>query len=243
MQHRLSVPLGLALLATGFGCAAPQPTVSDIQLMENAVKAESQQAQRTIMGLHAEVQGLQRDLGAARAALARAEGELREAQRRLAQEGQAGSAQREELARLREERDRLVQSSAAVQDQLRQQSAAAGNEQNRLQAVEAALERHAKEMAELKAVQKRAALRPKAKTPEPAPAAPVPGDGAPGVVASPEAESVSPRTVIVERGDTLSQLAQKYRVRMAVIKALNRIENTDHIEPGQKLILPEASPS
>ncbi|HZC66998.1 MAG TPA: hypothetical protein VE201_00110, partial [Nitrospirales bacterium] len=81
------------------GCAGP--SVRDFQMMQTALKAESLQAQRTITDLRTEMQGLQRELGAARAAQARLEGELREAQRR-AQEAQRGvDAQREELVRTR----------------------------------------------------------------------------------------------------------------------------------------------
>src|SRR3989475_12594438 len=71
--------IGLFLWA---GCAGPQPSARDLQVIESASKAESMQAQRTILDLHAEIQGLQRDLGAARAAQARLEGELRRSEER-----------------------------------------------------------------------------------------------------------------------------------------------------------------
>src|SRR2546427_13233895 len=63
------------------GCAGP--SIRDFQMTQAALKAESAQAQRTITDLRAEMQGVQRDLGAARAAQARLEGELREAQPRV----------------------------------------------------------------------------------------------------------------------------------------------------------------
>ena len=52
--------IGLFLWA---GCAGPQPSARDLQVIESASKAESMQAQRTILDLHAAIQSLQRDLG------------------------------------------------------------------------------------------------------------------------------------------------------------------------------------
>src|SRR5438309_8552084 len=110
--------LCLGALGVGAGCVGlTQPSVKDIQLVENAAKAQSMQAQRTIMGLHADIQGLQRELGTARGIAAKLEGDLREAQLRLTEDGRTGSGQREELARMREERDRLSQSAAAMQEE------------------------------------------------------------------------------------------------------------------------------
>src|SRR2546427_819587 len=57
---------GLCMVA---GCAGP--SVRDFQMMQASLKAESAQAQRTITDLRAEMQGVQRDLGAARAARAK----------------------------------------------------------------------------------------------------------------------------------------------------------------------------
>src|SRR3989442_11286574 len=154
---------GLLLWA---GCAGPQPSARDLQVIESASKAESMQAQRTILDLHAEIQGLQRDLGAARAAQARLEGELREAQHRVQEAQHQVDAQREELTRVREERDRLAQTGREVQGQLvelgrlRQQAADAEGSQARLQAMEAAVEKQARELAELKAGAQKAAAGP-----------------------------------------------------------------------------------
>ncbi|HZC67244.1 MAG TPA: hypothetical protein VE201_01370, partial [Nitrospirales bacterium] len=149
------------------GCAGP--SVRDFQMMQTALKAESLQAQRTIMDLRTEMQGLQRELGVARAAQARLEGELREAQRR-AQEAQRGvDAQREELVRTREERDRLAAISRELQGQLvelgrlRQQVGEAGHDQSRLQSLEQAIERHTQELAELKAAMQKISTRSKPK--------------------------------------------------------------------------------
>src|SRR2546428_2267911 len=160
--------IGLFLWA---GCAGPQPSARDLQVIEYASKAESMQAQPTILDLHAETQGLQRDLGAARAAQARLEGELREAQHRVQEAQHQVDAQREELTRVREERDRLAQTGREVQGQLvelgrlRQQAADAEGSQARLQAMEAAVEKQARELAGLNAGAQKSAGRGERKLP------------------------------------------------------------------------------
>src|SRR5881396_7259 len=189
------------------GCAGP--SVRDFQMMQASLKAESAHAQRTITDLRAEMQGVQRELGAARAAQARLEGELREPQRRVLEAQRALEAQREELVRTREERDRLAAISRELQAQLvelgrlRQQVGEAGRDQSRLQAIEQAIERQTRELTELKsAMQKPTSARlavPMYKDVSDQPAL--------SAESAESAESAS-RTVIVERGDTLWGLAR-----------------------------------
>jgi len=209
--------------------------------MQATLKAESAQAQRTVTDLRAEMQGVQRDLGSARAAQARLEGELREAQRR------ALEAQREELVRTREERDRLAAISRELQAQLvelgrlRQQVGEAGRDQSRLQAIEQAIERQTRELTELKSAMQKLSTRAKQKPTSARLAVPMYKDVSDQPALSAEsaesAESAS-RTVIVERGDTLWGLARKHRVRLSELIAVNDL-TSDLIRPGQELILPE----
>ena len=221
------------------GCAGP--SVRDFQITQAALKAESAQAQRTITDLRAEMQGVQRDLGAARAAQARLEGELREAQRRVQEAQRALEAQREELVRTREERDRLAAISRELQAQLvelgrlRQQVGEAGRDQSRLQAIEQAIERQTKELAELKSAMQKLSTRAKQKPTSARLAVPMYKDVSDQPALS--AESAS-RTVIVERGDTLWGLARKHRVRLSELIAVNDL-TSDLIRPGQELLLPE----
>jgi chromosome segregation ATPase len=147
----------LAVLVAVTGCARTTLTAQDQELVQAALKAESAQTQRAMVDLRAEIQGLHKELGTARAAQARLEGELRESQRRLGDTQRVADAQREDLARTREERDRQAQTGRDFQGQLaeltrlRQQVAtAAVGDQKRLQDLEAALERQAKEIAELR---------------------------------------------------------------------------------------------
>ena len=63
------------------GCSSL--STNDYAIMHEALKEESAQAQRTAARLHAQVQALQEQLGASRAAQARSQGELRDSERRL----------------------------------------------------------------------------------------------------------------------------------------------------------------
>lgn len=240
--------LVVALLVSG-GCTwFRSSSARDLQVMETALKAESQQSQRTITDLRAELQGLQQQLSAARIAQSRLEGELREAQRRLAEAQRTVEVQREDLMRARDERDRLAhtgrdfqghltelgrlrqQVAEAIRDQTRDQT----RDQGRLQSLEAALAKQAQDVAELKASVRKPAsqLRPKqAKAARPT--------SPERAKAAGEPTASSPRTVTVEPGDTLWALARKHRVDLAELKAVNRI-SSDLIVPGQELVLPDS---
>lgn len=232
----------VALVVLG-GCAGLQTTTHDLQVMETAARAEFQQAQRTILDLRAEIQVLQRELGTARAAQARTEGDWRETERRLRDAQHVVDLQREEMAQARAERERLTQAGRDMQGQLaemgnlRQQVADAARGQERIKTLEETVEKYAKEMADLKAALRRPATRSR-QTPTslgqiiPIPAGPV-------NVALPVGgpATTSQRTILVQRGDTLWDLARKYQVNLLLLKALNDLK-TDLIVPGQELILP-----
>ena len=166
----------LAALAAASGCTGFQPTARDFQVMQAAHDAESAQTQRTILDLRAEAQGLQRELGTSRASLARLEGELRDARGRSAEAQRMMDAQRDELSRLREERERTAQAVREIEGQLvelgrlRQQAADTAREQPRMQALEAAVEKQARELADLKARAPKAATRVKPARPNVRPA-------------------------------------------------------------------------
>lgn len=235
-----------ALLLTGLWMAAgcSGPSVRDLQVTQATLKAESMQAQRTIMDLRTEIQGLQRELGATRAAQARLEGELREAQRRAHEAQGAVEGQREELVRTREERDRLAAISRELQGQLaelgrlRQQVSEAGRDQLRLRALEQAIGRQTKELAELKSAMQKLSTRSEPKPASARLAGPIYQGVSDRPALSGEPTESASRTVIVERGDTLWGLARKHRVRLAELIAVNNLMS-DLIRPGKVLILPE----
>lgn len=242
VQTRLRAAAVLLACMVLSGCAGLRSAAGNLQALEAASKAESQQAQRVIVELRTEVLGLQRDLGAARAAQARLEGELREAQRRLAEAQRQVSAQREDLARAREEREKAVQAGREAQGQLielgklRQQVADAERGQARLQALEAAVEKQTQDMADLKAATQRASGQFKSKLPSAEFV--VPPKGSLGRAASAEGPAMaSPRTIIVQPGDTLWDLARKHRVDLLDLITINRLVD-NRIMPGQELLLP-----
>jgi len=237
---RAALWCGLWIVA---GCAG-NASVRDFQVTQAAFKAESTQAQRTIMDLRAEMQVIQRELGAARATQARLEGELREAQRRAQESHRAVEGQREELVRTREERDRLAAISRDLQGQLvelgrlRQQVSEAGRDQSRLQALELAIERHTKELTELKSAMQKLLTRSKQGPAGRKMAVPIYKDVSDQPALSGESAVSASRMVIVERGDTLWELARKHRVRLSELMVVNHL-TSDLIRPGQELILPE----
>ncbi len=226
-QSALSVAL-VVTLVVGTGCAGSK---RDLQVMQSASTAEAMQTQRTIVDLRLEIQKLERDLGAARAAQARLDGELKEAQQRMAEAQRLVDSQRAELAKARADREKMVQTEREAQGhlielgRLRQQMAEATRDQARLQALEAALEKQAQDVAALKASVGKTLTKSKA-TPANRTTPTGTSSGSP------------PRKITVQPGETVQELARKYRVDPTELKTLNKL-TTDRLVPGQELLLPE----
>lgn len=219
------------------GCAWSGPSAGDLQVTQAAHQAESLQAQRTIMDLHAEVQGLKRELGAARAAQARGEGELREMVRRLQEAGQVVDWQREELARARDEREKSTQTHREVEAQLAEAGQFREQARSHVLELEAAVEKYAKEISHLKASMRKSAMPPKPSSAAMGPSMPIGAGLRSMVIPVGGPASASLRTIIVQRGDTLWDLARKHQVALLLLQAVNDLES-DLIVPGQELVLP-----
>lgn len=202
--------------------------------MHEALKEESAQAQRTAAGLHAEVQALQEQLGASRAAQARTQGELRDSERRLIEAQRIAEAKQEELAKAKQATEQGEKTGNQVQlqlnelERLRQRVLDANREQKRIKVLQASIARLTKEVATLNTTLRDSLVRAK-----PAAAS---VDEPPGTL--PPAQTKSSRGLIVQAGDTLFSLARFYEVALADLKNLNRLA-TDRILVGQVLILPE----
>lgn len=74
--------------------------------------------------------------------------------------------------------------------------------------------------------------------PSPTPtASPSPG------TATPAPPRASPTTYLVRRNDTLASIAARFGVSVAAIVQANKITDANHIEVGQRLIIPAPTPS
>jgi len=224
----LSLAAGLLLA----GCSSL--STNDYAIMHEAIKEESAQAQRAAASLHAEVQILQEQLGASRAAQARSQGELRDAERRLIEAQRIAELKQDELAKVKQASEQGEKTGHQVQiqlnelERLRQQVLDANREQKRIKVLQASIASLTKEVATLHATLRDSLVRAK-----PAAAS---GDEPPGPL--PPAQIKPSRGLVVQAGDTLFSLARFYDVALADLKRLNRLA-TDRILVGQMLILPE----
>ena len=220
------------------GCAAFEPVNVDEERADYTLSAmtlnrEVRTQQRTIEGLRDEVEALKKELATARIAQARMVGQVREVERRFAEARQIVTLQREELSRIREERDKVLSSGEGLQRQM-----------NALQ----------QQLARIPVVQKRHVTssprrsKPKANASESARHQPNPRALPQSSVAStqepaPPSKSVEGHDqevqsfVAVQPGDTLWSLARRYGVDLLELRALNEL-TSDRIFPGQALVLP-----
>lgn len=237
--------VGVGLLAALWGCSGASSTIKNHQIMQAILKEQALQAQRTVADLRAEHQTLQRELGTARTAQARMEGQLRETERRLEEARRVVELQREELARAKDERDELTLASRRLQaphdtEHANLQQTADAMRQ-RLELLETAIQTQTHEVSGLKATVQESLswLQPASATPA-RPGAPTPmATKLPGpFLVNSAAGGTLRRRVTVQRGDTLWALARKYGVGVAELKAINSL-TTDLILPEQILVLPE----
>ena len=210
----LSLAAGLLLA----GCSSL--STNDYAIMHEALKEESAQAQRAAASLHAEVQVLQEQLGASRAAQARSQGELRDSERRLIEAQRIAELKQDELAKARAASGQGEKTASQVQLQL--------NELERIKMLQASIKRLTQEVTTLNATLRDSGVRPKpaaASTNEPG-----------GIL--PPAQMKPLNSLIVRAGDTLFSIARLYDVALADLKNLNRLA-TDRILVGQVLIVPD----
>src|SRR5207245_11030007 len=119
-----------------------------------------------------------------------------------------------------------------------QQWAADERNRGRLQAMGAAVEKQARELAELKASAQKSAARLKRKFSTVELAVSSTEGALDRPVSTGAAPTSSLRTVIVRAGDTLWDLARKHRVQLAELMTVSKIAS-DRIRPGRALNLPE----
>src|SRR2546423_13473606 len=122
-------------------------STNDYAIMHEALKEESAQAQRMAASLHAEVQTLQEQLGASRAAQARSQGELRDSERRLIEAQRIAELKQDELAKATAARGQGEKTGYQVQLQLNELERL--REQKRIRVLQASIKRLTKEVATL----------------------------------------------------------------------------------------------
>ena len=224
-----SMSLAAGLILTG--CSSL--STNNYAIMHEALKEESAQAQRTAASLHVEVQTLQEQLGASRAAQARSQGELRDSERRLIEAQRIAELKQDELVKAKEMREQgETGSQAQLQlhelERLRQRVVDADREQKRIKVLEAYIKRLTKEVTTLNTTLRDSLLRPR-------PAAASVNES---VGTLPPAPRKPAHSLIVQAGDTLFSIARFYDIALRDLKTLNRLA-TDRILVGQVLIVPD----
>jgi LysM repeat protein len=219
----LHLAFTMSLLLTGCASLLPQ----DHMVIQEALKQEAAQAHHTAAGLHAQVQMLEEQLGTARAAQARVQGDLRDSERRLVDAQRAADLHRDELTRAREVREQLAQTTNEL-NRLRQQVADNDREQKRMRVLQTSLSKLTQEVAVLSTTVRDAIGQAK-------PAS----YSADDVVEALLAERMkSSRIAIVKAGDTLFGIAKRYAIALSDLKTINGLRG-DRILVGQMLVIPE----
>ncbi len=249
----------MALCAVGFasalfmGCGElepmREPEVVDLQLTTDTLRTSVRDAQRVVAELRTDLEARRRDLSEAQVARAQLEGRVREAERRVIEARQVIELQREELAAARMERGRVSRSSLQMQSQMKQlHKQLSGAEKSDLdQNGQEAAPRPSSHMPSKgqKAMQSPVPRSQPSEYQEAQSMAVTPAAMAHMPVVR-ESSTVSERQraptrhVSVKPGDTLWSIAQKYRVNMEQLRALNQVTD-NKIIIGQALWLPDDS--
>lgn len=228
------------------GCAELEPMiepeVADLQLTIDTLKTSVRDAQRTAAELRTELDARRQELADAQVARAQLEGRLHEAERRLAEARHIIDLQREELAAARTERERIARTGLQLQQELKRlhrQLAQLGRPQSRTSAAPAAGKAKAAPKASTSPVRgDQAGSRVPSVTAAAVPQAPIESFGQENGQAGAVDQPAGDRTVSVQPGDTLWSIAQRYRVDLARLRALNRLPD-NRILVGQALWLPQ----
>ena len=227
-----------------------EPEVVDLELTTDTLKASMRDAQRTVTELRADLEARRRELAEAQVARAQFEGRVREAERRVVEARQVIELQREELAAARTERARVSRSSLQLQSQMKQlqkQLSRAGKSGSAHDGQEAAplpssgTARKGQRAMQVSAQRNQSSELPAMSQVVPTSPAvmPVPAHSEPSLgVEQPMAPT---KYVSIKPGDTLWSIAQKYRVTVEHLRALNQLTD-NRIIIGQALWLSDDRP-
>lgn len=249
---------GYALLLLGgplgiLGCGALEPVVeqevSDLQLTVDTLKSSLRDFQRTVAELRAELESRRQELAESQIARAQLDGRIREAERRLTEARHVIDLQREELSSSRVERQRVAQTGAALQNQLKQlqkQLSKIGKQSDRAGdtgAAPANLSSATVRPSAVRPVNMNATDRTvEMPSPAVAPLTMVEAHER-GEEANPAvAEDGSRSSLSVKPGDTLWSIAQRFHTTVQDLKVANELRD-NRIHVGQALRLPNRIPS
>jgi LysM repeat protein len=227
-----------------------EPEVVDLELTTDTLKASVRDAQRTVAELRTDLEVRRRELAEAQVARAQLEGRVREAERRVVEARQVIELQRDELAAARTERERVSRSSLSLQGQmkrLQKQLSKAGISGSANDGQEAAPLSSSGAMRKgQKAMQVSARrnqpsefLETPQMTATPAAVRQVPANREPS--SEVEQQRTPTKSVSVKPGDTLWRIAQRYRVNVEHLRAVNQLTD-NNIVVGQALWLPDDRP-
>jgi len=241
-----------AALFTGCGELEPmrEPEVVDLELTTDTLKASVRDAQRTVAELRNDLEARRRELAEAQVARAQLEGRVREAERRVVEARQVIELQREELAAARMERERVSRSSLQLQGQMKRLqkqlskegiSGSAHDGQEAFPLPSSGAKRKGEKAMQDPAQRDQPSEFQETLQMVAAPVAlmSVPANRAPSSGVWPS--TVPTKYVSVKSGDTLWNIAQKYRVNLEQLRTLNQLTDTK-ILIGQTLWLPDDRP-
>ncbi|MBH0205581.1 MAG: LysM peptidoglycan-binding domain-containing protein [Nitrospira sp.] len=207
-----------------------EPEFSDLQLTMDTLKTSLRDAQRTIAELRAEIDSRRLELADLQISRAQLEGRVREAERRLIEARHVIDLQREELAGSRSARERAARTGAILQSQLKQlhnQIAGTGSPAGTPSARGRQMGLASARLDQLDGLPERAAVA--------VTQAPYFHEKADTARVSRTA-SGNPLRVVVMPGDTLWSIAQRHRVSLKRLMAMNQLSDS-HIQVGQDLWL------
>lgn len=215
-----------------------EPEFSDLQLTMDTLKTSLRDAQRTVAELRAEIDSRRLELADLQISRAQLEGRVREAERRLIEARHVIDLQREELAGSRSARERAARTGAILQSQLRQLH----NQIARMGSPAGMPSVRGRQMGVAEAKRDRPEGVPEQATAVVAQAPYFHEKASVDTARVSRTASGSPLRVLVMPGDTLWSIAQRHRVSLKRLMAMNQLSD-HHIEAGQDLwlVAPPAS--
>ena len=203
--------------------------------MPEVLKAELERAQQSAKELRAEVDTLQRELGMTRIAKAQLEGTLRDTERRAGEFRQVIELQREELARARNERERVVTTGKDLNAQLTSLHAQMAEQARLQQQLVELVQRSARSGGSGRARPREMDASSGGATLTPSSTSMAVGSRRKGN------DAATLKKIEVKRGDTLRSISRQYGIAVTELTTLNSITEPDRILVGQVLLLPSSA--